>query len=380
MRHRMRAALAAAAGCSCLAASALQAQGALSTLGFGYPSGQLSTRALGAGGALADFDPNSPLNPASLEVALRSLVYVQYDPEFRDVNLGGQHVNTLTARFPVFGVSGRVAGFNIGLSFSSFLDRTWTNVYTDTQRVGGQLVPSTVTALSSGGINDVRAAIAYSFGPKLHVGFGVHVFPGENRTLIGRAFTDTVQFGTFNQADIFNFSGSAVSLGILAAPVSHFTLAASGRVGGVMHMRAGDSTVVGSAHVPDRWSASVAYDGFGGSVFAVRYATEKWSSMRGLGRPELPINDATEFSAGGEIAGPKISGVPMALRLGYRSRDLPFSPGATKVKEQSATAGLGIPFASGRGSADLSVAHARRSAGDTRETGWILSFGIGIRP
>jgi hypothetical protein len=377
----MRAALAAAAGCSCLAASALHAQGALGTLGFGYPSGQLSTRALGAGGALADFDPNSPLNPAALAVALRSLVYVQYDPEFRGVSIGGgTSTNTLTARFPVFGVSGRVAGFNIGLSFASFLDRTWTNVYADTQRVGGQAVPSTVTALSSGGINDVRAAIAYSFGPKFHVGFGLHVFPGENRTLIGRAFTDTVQFGAFNQANIFNFSGSAVSFGVLAVPVSHFTLAASGRVGGVMHMRAGDSTVVGTAHVPDRWSASAAYDGFGGSVFAVRYATEKWSSMRGLGSPGLPINDATEFSAGGEIAGPKVSGVPMALRLGYRSRDLPFSLDATKVKEQSATAGLGIPFSNGRGSADLSGAPTRRSAGDARETGWILSFGIGIRP
>jgi hypothetical protein len=370
-----------AAGCCCLASSALRAQGALSTLGFGYPSGQLSTRALGAGGALADFDPNSPLNPAALEMALRSLVYVQYDPEFRGVSAGGgTSASTLTARFPIFGVTGQVLGFTVGLSFSSFLDRTWTNVYADTQRVGGQVVPSTVTALSDGGISDVRGAIAYSFGPRLHVGIGVHVFPGENHTSIGRSFTDTIQFGTFNQADIFNFSGSAVSFGVLASPVSHWTVAASGRLGGVMHMRAGDSTVIGTAHVPDRWSADVAYDGFGGSVFAVRYATEKWSSMRGLGSPELPINDATEFSAGGEIAGPKLSGVPVALRLGYRSRDLPFSLDATRVKEQSATAGLGIPFSNGRGSAEVTVAHARRSDGDNRETGWILSIGIGVRP
>ncbi|MFI5312256.1 MAG: hypothetical protein ACHQQ3_13535, partial [Gemmatimonadales bacterium] len=301
-------------------------------------------------------------------------------PEFRDVNTGGQQTSTLTARFPVFGVTGRIAGFNVGLSFSSFLDRTWTNVYTDTQRVGGQVVPSTVTALSDGGINDARAAVSYSFGPKYHVGVGVHVFPGENRTRIGREFPDTVQFGTFNQSDVFNFSGSAVSLGVLATPLPHWTLAASGRVGGALHMRVGDSTVIGSAHVPDRWSGSVAYDGFGGSVFAVRYATEQWSALRGLGSAGLPISDATELSVGGEIAGPKFSGVPMALRIGYRSRDLPFSLDATKVQERSATAGFGIPFSNGRGSADFSLERARRTHDTVSETGWILSLGIGIRP
>lgn len=374
-------AFAGALGVLCLAAPAARAQGSLSTLGFGYPTGQLSTRALGAGGALGDFDPNAPLNPAALVYSLRALVYLQYDPEFRDVSVGGKSASTSTARFPLFGVSGRIAGFNVGLSFSSFLDRTWTNIYSDTQSVGGKLFPTTVTAQSSGGISDARLALSYSFGPRFHVGGAVHVFPGENRTTIGLDFPDsTLKLGSFTQANIFNYSGSAVSLGVLAEPLPHWHVAATGRIGGALHIRQGDSTVIGNAHVPGKWSLSGMYDGFAGSVLAVRYASEQWGALRGLGSNALPIHDATDFSGGVEVAGPKISGYPLAMRVGLRSRGLPFSPDAAAVKEQSLTAGVGIPVSGGRGAADISVARQRRTAGDVTETGWVVSIGLGIRP
>ncbi|MFI5312197.1 MAG: hypothetical protein ACHQQ3_13235 [Gemmatimonadales bacterium] len=378
--HRTARMLAVVAGLTGSVAPALHAQGALSTLGFGYPSGQLSTRALGAGGALAEFDPNSPLNPASLVGALRALVYLQYDPEFRNVNSGGQTASTLTARFPLFGVTGRIAGVNIGLTFSSFLDRTWTNTYSDTETLGGQRVPSTVTAQSNGGVNDVRLAASYTIAQNYHVGLGFHVFPGENRILIGRDFPDSTQIGSFTQADIFNFSGSAFSFGVLATPVPHWNLALSGRVGGPLRMRAGDSTIVGAGHVPDRWSGALAYDGFAGSALSVRYVTERWSALRGLGSAGLPISDATEFAAGAEVAGPKVSNVPMAMRVGFRARELPFSLGVAKVEERSLSAGLGLPVSNGRGSIDLSVVRAQRSAAAVRETGWTVSFGLGIKP
>lgn len=361
-------------------AAPLSAQGSLSTLGFGYPTGQLSTRALATGGALADFDPNSPLNPATLISAARALVYIQYDPEFRSLSVDGRSVSTTTARFPLFSVTGRIAGFGVGLAFSSFLDRTWTNVYADTQMVGGQPLASIDTARSAGGISDARAALSYSFGKDYHLGVGVHVFPGENRTSIGRSFADSLQIGSFTQENTFNFSGSAMSVGLLATPSPQWNFALTGRFGGSMRIRQGDSTVIGRATVPSRWSASVAYLGFPGSALAAHYVTERWSSLRGLGSAGLPIHDATEFGAGGEIAGPKVSGAAMQFRVGVRARDLPFSLDATKVKEQSLTAGVGLPVAGGRGTADLSLSRARRTAGGMRETGWILSFGLGIRP
>ena len=43
-----------------------RAQGTLSTQGFGYPTSGMSTRSLGTGGAITEFDPLSSSNPAAL--------------------------------------------------------------------------------------------------------------------------------------------------------------------------------------------------------------------------------------------------------------------------------------------------------------------------
>jgi hypothetical protein len=372
----------AVASALCLAARTLCAQGALSLQGFGYPGGETSTRALGTGGSLADFDANSPINPAALLVGSRATVYLQYDPEFRWVTGTGLNVSTVTARFPLFVISGKVGQARFSLSYASFLDRTWTNTYQDTQMVGTLRVPSTVTAVSSGGISDIRAAMSWTFSSRLTVGAAIHVFPGQNHIVFGRAFpSDSTSFGAFAQTSTYNFSGSAVSFGLIATPIDHVNLGVSGRYGFSMHVHEGDSTTVGEANVPNRLSVSGAFDGITGTILSVRYGTEKWSAMRGLGSAGLSVFDATEFSAGLETGGPRIGAIPMAVRLGYRARQLPFGVGAQQVSEKEFTGGVGIPLASGRTALDLTIAHALRSANvGLSETGWIFSLGIAIKP
>jgi len=372
----------AVASALCFAAPALYAQGALSLQGFGYPGGEISTRALGSGGSLADFDANSPINPAALLVGSRATVYLQYDPEFRWVTGTGLNTNTVTARFPLFLISGKMGQARFSLSYASFLDRTWTNTYQDTQVVGTLRVPSTVTAVSSGGISDIRAAMSWTFSSRLTVGAAIHVFPGQNHIVFGRAFpSDSTSFGAFAQTSTFNYSGSAVSFGLIATPIDHINLGVSGRYGFSMHVHEGDSTTVGDANVPNRISFSGAYDGITGTILSARYGIEKWSAMRGLGSAGLSVFDATEFSAGVETGGPRISAIPIAVRLGYRARQLPFGVGAQQVRETEFTGGVGIPLSSGRAALDLSIAHALRSANvGLSETGWIFSLGIAIKP
>lgn len=372
----------AVASALCFAAPALYAQGALSLQGFGYPGGEISTRALGTGGSLADFDANSPINPAALLVGSRATVYLQYDPEFRWVTGTGLNTSTVTARFPLFLISGKMGQARFSLSYASFLDRTWTNTYQDTQVVGTLRVPSTVTAVSSGGISDIRAAMSWTFSSRLTVGAAIHVFPGENRIVFGRSFpSDSTSFGAFAQTSTFNYSGSAVSFGLISTPIDHINLGVSGRYGFSMHVHQGDSTTVGDANVPNRISFSGAYDGITGTILSARYGTEKWSAMRGLGSAGLSVFDATEFSAGLETGGPRIGAIPIAVRLGYRARQLPFGVGAQQVSETEFTGGLGIPLSSGRAALDLSIAHALRSANvGLSETGWIFSLGIAIKP
>ena len=59
--------------CSLLLATApLAAQGTVSGQGYGYPPGALGTRTQGTGGALTQFDEETPVNPGSTFSMIRS--------------------------------------------------------------------------------------------------------------------------------------------------------------------------------------------------------------------------------------------------------------------------------------------------------------------
>ncbi len=365
------------------AVPALYAQGGLSIQGFGFPGGELSSRALATGGSLADFDANSPINPASLLVGTRATVYLQYDPEFRWITGPGFNSSQVTARFPIFMISGRIGKARFSLSYANYLDRTWTNTYKDTTMFGATPVPSTVTVVSTGGISDARAAMSYTFSPKLTIGVGIHQFPGGTQSLYGRTFpADSTAFGAFAQTSSFNFSGSAMSFGMLATPFTHWNFGLSGRVGFTMRLHRGDSTTLAEAKVPNRFSVSAAFDGITGTILTARFASEQFSAMNGLSAHDLTIFDSKEYAGGLETAGPKFGGVPSAVRLGFRSRGLPFGVGTSQVTENSFTGGIGIPLSLGRAALDISLARASRSAPSIAlsEKSWILSVGVSIKP
>src|SRR5262249_17499510 len=73
-----------------LAPSLAFGQGNISVQGLGYAPGQLSTPAVSMGGGIGEIDPLSPLNPASIALATTPMVYMQAEPEYRTLHLGGQ--------------------------------------------------------------------------------------------------------------------------------------------------------------------------------------------------------------------------------------------------------------------------------------------------
>jgi hypothetical protein len=77
------------------------AQGALSLQGLGYPTGGLTARAEGSGGGVADFDPISAVNPASIAGVGSAALFFQYSPEYRSVTAGSATAKTTTARYPL---------------------------------------------------------------------------------------------------------------------------------------------------------------------------------------------------------------------------------------------------------------------------------------
>jgi hypothetical protein len=371
------------------AGSTAVAQGTVSGQGFGYPTGQLSSSAMGAGGAMAEFDPFSPLNPASLVVLAgwrRPSFSFQYDPEFRRVTAGGRSQSATLTRFPIVAVGVPVGARGaVGLSASTLLDRTFSTTFTSETPIGGELITATESIESRGSVADLRLGAGWAFSNAIRVGLGGHVLSGENRLVSGRVFADTLQFGRVADSSVIDFSGIAASAGVELRPVRGLGVAASYRKGGRLRTERNDSTLT-SATAPDRMGVAVRFDRVAGAAFGVSYARNRWSNLQGLGATELNVRDGTELAAGAEVVGPRYGNNVILLRLGGRRRDLPFGVGSADVRETAFSGGLGAPLAGGRALFDLALQHASRTtrggadAAEARERAWTLSLGFTVRP
>lgn len=356
-------------------------QGTLSTQGFGYPPGQMSSRALGAAGALAGFDPQSPLNPAALAEAVGGSLGMQYDPEFRTVTGPDGKSRSTTARFTnVSAVLPAGAKWFFGLSASTLLDRTWATAVAGQDSIGNQLVPSTERVTSKGGITDLRLGIARVIGTRLSVGIGLHGYTGSNKISVVQSFPDTLSFGRVSQSNVVNYRGNALSAGIDWKPVRAIGVAVSARKGGNVSLRSAD-TLLSTARIPDQYAASLRINAAPGVTVALRAASDRWSSLTPLSTSGARANDALDLSAGVELGAQRLADRGVVLRLGARRRDLPFQAAGARVREMVFAGGVGVPFAGDRSIIDLAIQRAARTAaGNVRESAYQLSIGLRVRP
>jgi hypothetical protein len=368
------------------------AQGTLSTQGFGYPSGQMSTRTLGTGGALAEIDPLSVTNPASLLNLGASVLYFQAEPEYRTIRVGSASDRSTIARYPL--VAGGIpltSTLFAGVSVSNLLDRTFETVGRSSQLVGGNTVTSTNTFKSDGAIGDVRVALAWAPVPWLHLGLAGHAITGDNRLTSQQKFDDSTRYAGILDTSTVTYVGNAFSGGVEAYAGRYAVVAASYRRGGPLSVKHGDTTL-GSARVPDRLALSAAYLGIRGTSLAIRTAKEQWTDLNGLGSAGLPISEGWDTSVGADVLGPRFAGRSLQLRAGARWRTLPFDvrpilPAggfgpAGSVSEKSYSLGAGTLLARGRAAIDVAGIRATRSTSVTgvQENAWTLSVGVTVRP
>jgi hypothetical protein len=343
----------------------------------------LSARAEGTGGGLADFDALSLVNPASLAGVGSASLFFQYSPEFRRVTAGSNTARTTTARFPlVAGALPMGQTWTLGLSASTFLDRSSETNLVRRQQVGDLLDSTDVTERNRvlGAINDVRLGLAWSRSRVFRLGFGAHVFTGSNRITFLQLLPDSLRYISTAQTGRISFVGFAGSAGIEYRPSRAIGFALSGRKGGDLRAESGDTTI-GRARLPDHYSASVIYEGLTGASISARVAHDAWSSLSSLSSSNIKAFDGWDTGVGVEASGPRILQRVVMLRVGARLRTLPFGFNGEKVSETSFMAGLGAPLTRERASFDFAVQRASRTAGgDVNERGFILSFGLRVSP
>ncbi|HEX6966627.1 MAG TPA: hypothetical protein VF166_12575 [Gemmatimonadaceae bacterium] len=363
-------------------APAAYAQGTLSTQGFGYPPGELSTRAAASGGATSPFDPLSAVNPAALTSwGGRTALYFQYSPEFRSVSVPGGTDHATVTRFPLLAAAVGIGSHaTFGISAATFLDRTWHTQVTSFQHGNqGDSTQFTENFSVNGAINDVRLAGAYQIIPAIRIGVAGHVYTGENRLNITRTFADS-SFASFSQNSTIGYAGSAVSGGLEVEPVHGLWLAATGRLGGPITSTRNDTTL-SRAYIPNAYGGGVEITAIGGLLLAARAEWTEWSTMSKLGEGDVTGFDGWDVGVGAEANGPTLFGSSMPLRAGYRHRTLPFGVGGQEVTENSISAGLGIPIAGERSRLDFGLQRASRTADVSgMEHAWIISAGLFVRP
>ena len=370
-----------AAAAFVLMPAAVHAQSNLSSQGYGFPTGQLSARAYGAGGSLAEMDPLTPVNPASLGLLPSRILFLQMEPEFRSVKTTAGTERTTTARYPlVFGAIPVTSSFMVSLGASTLLDRTSSTSFSTMQKLAdGQDVAMNTTYRIDGAMSDVRLASAWVPNSWLRVGVGIHGISGHNLVALTQSFDDSLRFSAFTQSRVLGFGGGAVSGGVQLVS-SKFVAAGSARYGGNLSVTSED-TVLAKARVPNRFGASLAYIGIANSTIAIRTTRDSWSSLGSLGSPDLRAVDAWDTSIGADVAGPHLGQRIVYLRGGYRMRTLPFQASGQDVNEKSITAGIGTAFAANHVITDLALIRASRSANlSASEHAWTLSFGIAVRP
>jgi hypothetical protein len=355
------------------------AQGALSTQGLGYPTGEMSARAEGTGGALGDFDALSLVSPASIAGVGASAIFFQYSPEFRRVTAGSSTASTVTARFPmVSGIIPMGQAWALGVSSATFLDRSSETSLARRELVGTDSVNMTEINKVLGAINDVRLAIAWTGTPKVRLGGGMHVFSGSNRVTLSQIFPDSAKYSTSSESARLSFTGFAASAGIELHPSRVIGFAIAGRKGGDLTAKSSDSTI-GRGRLPDHYSVSVSYDGITGANLSARAAHDNWSSLNTIGSTVQGF-DSWDYSFGGEASGPRVMQRVLVMRAGARVRTLPFGFNGQKVSETSFMGGVGVPLARERAALDFSLQHAARSSASIKERGIILSFGLRVSP
>ena len=364
------------------AVSTASAQSSIGMQGFGYPVGGGSVRTNGTGGAFAEFDALTPTNPAALGGLSRTVIAAQAEPELRTLTGNGVSAKSNLQRVPlIMLILPARHGVAMGLSATTFLDRTFSTATTGSALIDGISIPTSDQTEVRGAINDLRAGAGWQISPRFRVGAAGHLYTGGNEATRERRFADTLRLGGVLDSSRVAYFGTALSVGGEATLGKGFTALASYRRGNEINARVRD-TIISKATVPTRTGAALRYDGIVGSVFAVGVEQISWSQMASLGSGTATTTDAVNWHAGAEVAGPRLRGLPMLVRAGYARNELPFGiPGQT-ARENRLSAGLGLPVAGEDATLDLSVQRASRtmSGSGFKESAWLLGIGIQIRP
>jgi hypothetical protein len=329
------------------------------------------------------FDAESGLNPAAIAALPAMTATFNATESFRTVENPAGSESLRDTRFPYvsFGGPARGTPFAIGVSYSTYTNRDFSNATVDTLEVRDVLVPVFDTLSSKGGMSDLRIVGSFRARERSALGASFHILTGSNRMEQHRTFTDG-QYRPVAQSTELSFAGIGGSVGAVQQLGRSFWVAAMARSDGGASMER-DSAPVGDIDLPYslalglRWKAGARLDVAAHGIFRT------WSGANSdlLALGGSGSDNTVEVAFGGEFVPDPRRPSRTPIRFGARYATLPFLlPPGLQPTEFAASLGSGVRFAQDRGSVDLAVGYLTRSAGEFDERGFTLSFGVAVRP
>jgi long-subunit fatty acid transport protein len=354
--------------------------------GLGYPNAAYSARARAMGGGSALFDAQSALNPAALgTLAEMTAAFSIINDRRRVVGPAGD--GTVSGmRFPLFSIAGPVRGapLTVALGASTMLARDFSATFTDTAVIRGVPTEMVDTLSAEGGLNDLRAALAWRINQRTVVGASFHIYTGVTRLGRVRTFQDSGYVSVSERSEV-SAAGTGFDLGIIRRVAPLVTVAALLRVDGSANVRR-DSLEATAYDVDLPVSLAIGAQARPTPrlLLGAQYRWAGWSSAsEALSGPgSTGAVDTWEMGLGGEYVRDLERPYRLPVRFGFRRAALPFPlVDGDDPTETVASLGTGFLFAQGMGGADLALERVWRSdGGDFRERGWLFTMTATLRP
>ncbi len=354
--------------------------------GLGYPNSAYSARVRSMGGGTALFDAETAVNPAALGTLGEMTAAFSMIGDRRRVEgpAGGGDVSGM--RFPLFSISGPVRGapLTVGIGVSTLLARDFSATVGDTAMIRGEPIETIDTLSGEGGLNDLRAALAWRVDPRTVVGASFHIYTGVTRLERVRYFQDTGYVRVSERSEV-SAAGSGFDLGIIRRIAPRVSVAALLRVDGSANVRRDslESTAY-DVDLPVSLAVGAQARLSPRLLVGAQYRRAGWSSADDAlsGPGSTGAVDTWEMGLGGEYVRNTEHPYRLPLRFGLRRAALPFPlVDGDDPTETVASVGTGFLFAQGRGGADLALERVWRGDGnDFSERGWLFTVTATLRP
>ena len=351
--------------------------------GLGFPGRALAVRSMGSGGGFGLFDAESSQNPAALANVTALASGFTITQVFRTVENPAGSASVRNTRFPQLSVAGpvRTLPIAIGFSFSNYTSRDFTLATSGTIDLRGTPVNVSDTFSSRGGLNDFRIAGSYRLGDRWAVGAGFHIISGSNRLVSTRIFDDPGFLSSRQRAEL-SYTGVGLSAGVTRLFGANLGLAAFLRTDGHLNMDR-DSTRLGTIDLPFSFGLGVRWRPVPSLDLAGQTMVRTWSGANSdlLAMGGTGAQNTIEVAAGAEYTSDLRRPYRRPLRFGVHYATLPFTlVTGQQGHELGVSAGSGVRFAQQRAGIDLAIEHVWRSEGVYSENGFLISFGVSVRP